>query len=200
MKLRTDQSLIAKWIKNNARVLDLGCGDGALRANLQQEQNVSGYGIEIDEENIISCLKNGVNVIQTALDAGLSQFDNNTFDYVIMTQTLQAIYYPEKLLTELTRVGKEAIVTFPNMAHWKCRIQMALGGHMPKSKTLPYEWHNTPNIHLCSLDDFENLCVEKNIEILKRTTVDHAHQINLGMSILPNLLGEVAIYRFRSGA
>ena len=200
MKLRADQSLIAKWIKHNARVLDLGCGDGALLANLQKKQNVSGYGIEIDEENIISCLKNGVNVIQTDLDAGLSQFDNNTFDYVIMTQTLQAIYYPEKLLTEMTRVGKEAIVTFPNMAHWKCRIQMALGGHMPKSKTLPYEWHNTPNIHLCSLDDFENLCVEKNIEILKRTTVDHAHQINLGMSILPNLLGEVAIYRFRSGA
>ena len=200
MKLRADQSLIAKWIKNNARVLDLGCGDGALLANLQQDQNVSGYGIEIDEENIISCLENGVNVIQTDLDAGLSQFDSNTFDYVIMTQTLQAIYYPEKLLTEMTRVGQEAIVTFPNMAHWKCRIQMALGGHMPKSKTLPYEWHNTPNIHLCSLDDFENLCVEKNIEILKRTTVDHAHQINLGMSILPNLLGEVAIYRFRSGA
>jgi len=200
MKLRTDQSLIAKWIKHNARVLDLGCGDGALLANLQKKQNVSGYGIEIDKENIISCLENGVNVIQTDLDAGLSQFDSNTFDYVIMTQTLQAIYYPEKLLTEMTRVGKEAIVTFPNMAHWKCRIQMALGGHMPKSKTLPYEWHNTPNIHLCSLDDFENLCAEKNIEILKRTTVDHAHQINLGMSILPNLLGEVAIYRFRSGA
>lgn len=200
MKLRTDQSLIAKWIKHNARVLDLGCGDGALLANLQKKQNVSGYGIEIDEKNIISCLENGVNVIQTDLDAGLSQFDSNTFDYVIMTQTLQAIYYPEKLLTEMTRVGKEAIVTFPNMAHWKCRIQMALGGHMPKSKTLPYEWHNTPNIHLCSLDDFENLCAEKNIEILKRTTVDHAHQINLGMSILPNLLGEVAIYRFRSGA
>ena len=200
MKLRADQSLIAKWIKNNARVLDLGCGDGALLANLQQEQNVSGYGIEIDEKNIISCLENGVNVIQTDLDAGLSQFDNNTFDYVIMTQTLQAIYYPEKLLTEMTRVGQEAIVTFPNMAHWKCRIQMALGGHMPKSKTLPYEWHNTPNIHLCSLDDFENLCAEKNIEILERKTIDHAHQISLGMSILPNLLGEIAIYRFCSNA
>ena len=200
MKLRTDQSLIAKWIKHNTRVLDLGCGDGALLANLQKEQNVSGYGIEIDEENIIKCLGSGVNVIQTDLDAGLSQFDSNTFDYVIMTQTLQAIYYPEKLLTEMTRVGYEAIVTFPNMAHWKCRIQMALGGHMPKSKTLPYEWHNTPNIHLCSLDDFENLCAGKNIEILERTTVDHAHQISLGMSILPNLLGEVAIYRFRSSA
>ncbi len=200
MKLRTDQSLIAKWIKNDARVLDLGCGDGTLLANLQKKQKVTGYGIEIDEENIIKCIKSGVNVIQTDLDAGLSQFDNNTFDYVIMTQTLQAIYYPEKLLTEMTRVGHEAIVTFPNMAHWKCRVQIMLGGHMPKSKTLPYEWYDTPNIHLCSLDDFENLCMKKNIEILERKTIDHAHQISLGMSILPNLLGEIAIYRFCSNA
>ena len=198
MKLRTDQSLIAKWIKKNSRVLDLGCGTGALLANLQEKQNVSGYGIEIDGSNIIKCIESGVNVIQTDLDAGLSQFDNNTFDYVIMTQTLQAIYYPEKLLTEMTRVGNEAIVTFPNMAHWRCRLQMALGGHMPKSKTLPYEWYNTPNIHLCSLDDFENLCAKKNIEIIERATVDHAHQISFGMNIFPNLLGEVAIYRFRS--
>ena len=200
MKLRTDQSLIAKWIKNDARVLDLGCGDGTLLANFQKKQKVTGYGFEIDEENIIKCIKSGVNVIQTDLDAGLSQFDNNTFDYVIMTQTLQAIYYPEKLLTEMTRVGHEAIVTFPNMAHWKCRVQIMLGGHMPKSKTLPYEWYDTPNIHLCSLDDFENLCMKKNIEILERKTIDHAHQISLGMSILPNLLGEIAIYRFRSNA
>ena len=198
MTLRTDHSLIAKWIKDNTRVLDLGCGDGALLADLQKKQNVTGYGVEIDEDNIVKCIKSGVNVIQTDLDAGLSQFENNTFDYVIMTQTLQAIYYPEKLLTEMIRVGHEAIVTFPNMAHWKCRIQMALGGHMPKSKTLPYEWYNTPNIHLCSLDDFENLCAKKNIEILERATVDHAHQISLGMNIFPNLLGEIAIYRFCS--
>tara|TARA_Y100000758_G_scaffold277265_1_gene222537 strand:- start:144 stop:746 length:603 start_codon:yes stop_codon:yes gene_type:complete len=198
MTLKTDHSLIAKWIKDNTRVLDLGCGDGALLADLQKKQNVAGYGVEIDEDNIVKCIKSGVNVIQTDLDAGLSQFENNTFDYVIMTQTLQAIYYPEKLLTEMTRVGHEAIVTFPNMAHWKCRIQMALGGHMPKSKTLPYEWYNTPNIHLCSLDDFENLCAKKNIEILERATVDHAHQISLGMNIFPNLLGEIAIYRFCS--
>ena len=198
MTLKTDHSLIAKWIKDNTRVLDLGCGDGTLLADLQKKQNVTGYGVEIDENNIVKCIKSGVNVIQTDLDAGLSQFENNTFDYVIMTQTLQAIYYPEKLLTEMTRVGHEAIVTFPNMAHWKCRIQMALGGHMPKSKTLPYEWYNTPNIHLCSLDDFENLCAKKNIEILERATVDHAHQISLGMNIFPNLLGEIAIYRFCS--
>lgn len=196
MSLRTDQTLIAEWIKPGSRVLDLGCGDGALMTYLQQH-GVTGYGLEIDEENIVQCIKSGVNVIQTDLDKGLSEFEKDTFDYVIMTQTLQAIYYPDKLLKEMTRVGQEAIVTFPNMGHWKNRIQLALAGHMPKSKTLPYEWYNTPNIHLCTLTDFENLCATNNIEILERTTVDHEHQSSLGMSLFPNLLGEIAIYRFR---
>lgn len=197
MNLRTDQSLIAEWIKPGSRVLDLGCGDGTLMAYLQQHQEVRGYGLEIDEENIVQCIHSGVDVIQTDLDKGLSEFKKDTFDYVIMTQTLQAIYYPDKLLTEMTRVGREAIVTFPNMGHWYNRLQLALAGHMPKSKTLPYEWYNTPNIHLCTLRDFEALCASKNIEILDRTTVDHEHQSSLGMSLFPNLLGEIAIYRFR---
>jgi len=197
MSLRTDQALIAEWIKPDSRVLDLGCGDGTLMAYLQEHQNVRGYGLEIDEENIVQCIHSGVDVIQTDLDKGLSEFKKDTFDYVIMTQTLQAIRYPDKLLKEMTRVGREAIVTFPNMAHWKNRIQLALAGHMPKSKTLPYEWYNTPNIHLCTLTDFENLCAANNIEILDRTTVDHEHQSSFGMNLFPNLLGEIAIYRFR---
>ena len=197
MSLRTDQSLIAEWIKTGSRVLDLGCGDGTLMEHLQEHQEVKGYGLEIDEENIVECIHKGVDVIQTDLDKGLSEFKKNTFDYVIMTQTLQAIRYPDKLLKEMTRVGREAIVTFPNMGHWKNRIQLALAGHMPKSKTLPYEWYNTPNIHLCTLTDFENLCAAYNIEILNRATVDHEHQSSLGMKLFPNLLGEIAIYRFR---
>jgi len=197
MSLRTDQALIAEWIKPGSRVLDLGCGDGTLMAHLQQHQEVKGYGLEIDEENIVECIHKGVDVIQTDLDKGLSEFNKDTFDYVIMTQTLQAIRYPDKLLKEMTRVGREAIVTFPNMGHWKNRIQLALAGHMPKSKTLPYEWYNTPNIHLCTLSDFENLCATNNIEILDRATVDHEHQSSLGMKLFPNLLGEIAIYRFR---
>jgi len=196
MSLRTDQALIAEWIKPGARVLDLGCGDGTLMSHLQQ-QGVTGYGLEIDEENIVQCIRAGVDVIQTDLDKGLSEFKQDTFDYVIMTQTLQAIRYPDKLLKEMTRVGREAIVTFPNMGHWKNRIQLALAGHMPKSKTLPYEWYDTPNIHLCTLTDFENLCAANNIAILDRATVDHEHQSSLGMSLFPNLLGEIAIYRFR---
>ncbi|GJM05370.1 MAG: hypothetical protein DHS20C09_13610 [marine bacterium B5-7] len=197
MNLRTDQALIAEWIKPSSRVLDLGCGDGTLMAHLQQQQEVKGYGLEIDEENIVQCIDKGVDVIQTDLDKGLSEFKKDTFDYVIMTQTLQAIYYPDKLLKEMTRVGREAIVTFPNMGHWKNRLQLALAGHMPKSKTLPYEWYNTPNIHLCTLTDFENLCAANNIEILDRATVDHEHQSSFGMNLFPNLLGEIAIYRFR---
>lgn len=196
MSLRTDQSLIAEWIKPGSRVLDLGCGDGTLMAHLQQH-NVTGYGLEIDEENIVQCIRTGVDVIQTDLDKGLSEFKQASFDYVIMTQTLQAIYYPDKLLKEMTRVGREAIVTFPNMGHWKNRLQLAIAGHMPKSKTLPYEWYNTPNIHLCTLTDFENLCAANNIQILERTTVDHEHQSSVGMNLFPNLLGEIAIYRFR---
>ena len=197
MSLRTDQALIAEWIKPGSRILDLGCGDGTLLAYLQKNQDVTGYGLEIDEDNIVQCIRSGVDVIQTDLDAGLSQFEKNTFDYVIMTQTLQAIYYPDKLLTEMTRVGREAIVTFPNMGHWLNRLQIVFAGHMPKSKTLPYEWYNTPNIHLCTLNDFETLCASKNIEILERTTVDYAHRSSIGMNLLPNLLGEIAIYRFR---
>ncbi len=195
--LRTDLALIAEWIKPGSRVLDLGCGDGALMAYLQSHCDATGYGAEIDAENIVKCIASGVNVIQTDLDAGLSEFDEGSFDYVIMTQTLQAIRYPEKLLNEMLRIGRDGIVTFPNMGHWKCRLQIALQGIMPKSRTLPYEWYDTPNIHLCTLKDFEALCTKSNIEILQRTTVDYAHQSSLGIRLLPNLLGEIAIYRFR---
>ena len=197
MILRTDQALIAEWIKPNSRVLDLGCGDGTLMAHLQKNRHVNGYGLEINEENIVQCIHKGVDVIQTDLDKGLSEFKKESFDYVIMTQTLQAIYYPDKLLKEMTRVGREAIVTFPNMGHWKNRLQLALTGRIPKSKTLPYEWYNTPNIHLFTLSDFERLCEKINIKISDRSTVDKEHHSSIGMKLLPNLLGEIAIYRFQ---
>lgn len=194
-RLRSDLSLIRQWIKPGARVLDLGCGDGALLKTLQEEQGVKGYGLEIDPENIIQCIRNGVNVIQANLDAGLSDFDNQAFDYVIMTQTLQALHYPDQLLEEMLRVGREGIVTFPNFGNWRVRLQLALGGRMPVSKALPAEWYNTPNIHLCTLKDFESLCTQRNIRILERSVVDYAYQPKPGHSLLPNLLGEIATYR-----
>ena len=195
--LRPDLEIICEWIKPDTRILDLGCGDGTLLAHLKKTCNVTGYGLEIDEENILQCVEKGVQVIQTNLDAGITEFfDENSFDYVVMTQTLQAIQYPEKLLEEMMRIGREGIVTFPNMAHWKSRLQLGLHGHMPITRTLPNEWYDTPNIHLCSIRDFENLCEELNIKIIQRTAVDYAHRHSLTIKLLPNLLGEIALYRF----
>ena len=196
-KLRPDLDLICEWIKPDTRILDLGCGDGALLSHLHKTRNVTGYGLEIDHTNIIKCVVKGVQVIQTNLDEGITEFfDENSFDYVVMTQTLQAIQHPEKLLTQMMRIGKEGIVTFPNMAFWKNRIQLALGGHMPVTRTLPDNWHDTPNIHLCSLQDFEALCNSNGIKIIQRAAVDHAHRYSIGSKLFPNLLGEIAIYRF----
>ncbi|MCS3903268.1 methionine biosynthesis protein MetW [Methylohalomonas lacus] len=200
MQLRTDQVLIAEWIQPNARVLDLGCGDGTLLTYLHEQRQITGYGLEIDPDNITACIDRGVPVMQSDVDAGLSDFDDDSFDYVIMTQTLQAVHYPHEVLNEMLRVGREGIVTFPNMGHWRARMQVALRGRMPMTMALPYKWYNSPNIHLCSVRDFEALCEEEGIEVLECTTVDHAHRTSLGMRLLPSLLGEIAIYRFRREA
>ncbi|MEW6354128.1 MAG: methionine biosynthesis protein MetW [Pseudomonadota bacterium] len=198
MNLRPDLEIISEWIAPRSRVLDLGCGDGTLLNYLQTTRQVDGYGLEIDDANVVACIQSGVSVIQTDLDAGLADFfDADSFDYVILSQTLQAVYYPDRLLDEMLRVGREGIVTFPNFGHWKNRAQIALGGHMPVSRALPSEWYNTPNIHLCTLRDFERLCEKKNIAILQRSVVDHAHRTSLGMRLWPNLLGEIALYRFQ---
>ena len=197
--LRNDQSLIAEWISPRARVLDLGCGDGRLLAELRQRQNVSGYGIEIDAENIVGCVRNNVNVIQSNLDDGLAEFEDNSFDYVVMTQTLQAVRYPHLVLREMVRIGREGIVTFPNMGHWKCRAQLALG-RMPVTNHLPNTWYNTPNIHICTFKDFEDFCRHDGINILQRTTVDANHKSGTAMRMFPNLFGEAAIYRVQRGA
>jgi methionine biosynthesis protein MetW len=197
-ELRADLAIISQWIEPGSRVLDLGCGDGTLLGHLKQQRNVDGYGLEIDPENIVACIQRGVSVIQSDLDAGLSDyFDDDSFDYVIMTQTLQAMHYPSRLLSEMLRVGREGIVTFPNFGHWRARAQLALGGHMPLSPALPNQWYDTPNIHLCTLTDFEELCQHLDIEILQRSVVDTAHRSNFAINLMPNLLGEMALYRFR---
>jgi methionine biosynthesis protein MetW len=196
MTLREEQTLIARWIRDGSRVLDLGCGDGALLAYLWASRGVTGYGIEIDNENIVRCLETGVNVIQSDLDRGLSDFDDDSFDYVVMTQTLQAMRYPHLVLREMLRVGREAIVTFPNFGHWRCRAQV-LAGRMPVTRHLPSTWYDTPNIHMCTLRDFEDLCAAEGFEILEREALNTAHQSTPAMRLLPNLLAEVALYRFR---
>ncbi len=195
--MRVDLELISKWIEPGSRVLDLACGDGTLLAWLHNHKQVTGYGIEIAPEYIVECVRKGVNVIQTDLDAGLSDFDANSFDYVLITQSLQAMHFPDRLLGEMLRVGRQGIVSFPNMGHWKCRMQFAFRGRMPVTRALDNNWYDTPNIHLCTISDFERLCAEKQISVLQRAAMDYSHQSSFIIKRLPNLLAELAIYRFQ---
>ncbi|HHB92680.1 MAG TPA: methionine biosynthesis protein MetW [Thioploca sp.] len=197
MELRTDLALISEWITENSHVLDLGCGDGTLLAHLRDSRSVTGYGLEIDDDNIISCIKTGINVIHTDLNQGLSDFNDNSFDYVVMTQAIQTILHPDELLKEMLRVGTQGIVTFPNFGHWRARFSLFFDGIMPISRALPSKWYETVNIHLCTLRDFEELCYELDIEILQRAVVDTKHRTSWSMRLLPNIFGEIAIYRLR---
>lgn len=196
--LRPDLAILSDWITPGSRVLDLGCGDGALLLHLKHSKQVTGYGLEIDARNIERCIEDRINVIQADLNDGLSQyFDDDSFDFVVMSQTLQATQHPDELIEEMLRVGKQAIVTFPNMAYWKGRLQLGLEGIMPITKSLPNEWYNTPNIHLCTVNDFEKLCHRRNIEILQRNFVDHTHRrSSMLMRMYPNMFGEIAVYQF----
>ncbi|MEO7743064.1 MAG: methionine biosynthesis protein MetW [Usitatibacter sp.] len=189
---RYDFELIASWIPEGSTVLDLGCGDGVLLAGLAATRNVAGYGIEIDDANVLASVKNGVAVIQDDLDSGLSTFEDGAFDFVILSQTLQAMWNVEGVMREMLRVGRQGIVTFPNFGYWRHRIDI-LQGRMPVSKTLPHTWYNTPNIHLCTVKDFEDLCVKVGAEILEERVIHAGRQVTL----LPNLLGSLGVFRFR---
>ncbi|AXK39253.1 methionine biosynthesis protein MetW [Crenobacter cavernae] len=190
MSLRADLKVIADWITPKSRVLDLGCGDGTLMAHLMRDKRVSGYGVEIDVDNVVKCVAAGVQVIQGDLEAGLADFDDASFDHVILSQTLQAMRNSEEILIELLRVGAEGIVTFPNFGYWENRLQI-LQGRMPVSETIPYQWYNTPNIHWCMLGDFEALCAKNGIAIRERVVMNNDERV----SFLPNLRGSLAVYR-----
>ena len=189
---RYDFELIARWIPEGSRVLDLGCGDGVLLAGLAATRATRGYGIEIDAGNVLASLKNGVNVIQNDIESGLSSFEDNAFDFVILSQTLQAMRNAESVLNEMLRVGREGIVTFPNFGYWRHRIDI-LRGHMPVSRTLPYSWYDTPNIHLCTVKDFEGLCAKVGAEILDERVIHGGSTVTM----LPNLRGSLGVFRFR---
>jgi len=187
----TEIEVISGWIAPAARVLDLGCGDGRLLQHLWQAKQAPGYGVEIDDAHVLECIRNDVNVLQMDLEDGLSAFRDGSFDSVILSETLQAIHRQEPLLKDMLRVGREAIVSFPNFGYWKARIQIAFAGHMPVSKELPYQWYDTPNVHHCTLIDFEALCAKLGIRILERVVLRDGSPV----AVLPNLLGSLAVYR-----
>lgn len=193
--MRADLTIIQQWIPENSHVLDLGCGDGELLSWLMKNKNVTGYGLEIDADKINACIEKGVNVIEQDLDLGLSSFASNSFDVVVMTQALQVVHYPDKILQEMLRVGRTCIITFPNFGHWRCRWHLINKGRMPVSDFMPYTWYNTPNIHFCTFKDFEALCQEMQMQVLDRLAVDGQHKNHFTSRIWPNLLGEIGIYR-----
>ncbi len=188
--LRHDFHAIARWVNPASSVLDLGCGSGELLAYLQAERRIYGYGIEIRDENVLACVQKGVDVIQKNLEDGLALFEDQSFDSVILSQTLQTIHRTEYLLREIVRVGKEGIVSFPNFGYWTHRLSV-LRGRMPVSKSLPYQWYNTPNVRVLTIDDFEILAQEVGLRILDRIILTQGRPINW----LPNLLGNLAVYR-----
>jgi methionine biosynthesis protein MetW len=189
---RADLDLIESWVPKGARVLDLGCGDGAFLARLQRTRQITGYGVEINDSKVHACIKNGVNVIQQDLEAGLAMFEDHAFDVVILSQTLQAMHNTESILKEITRVGKEGVVSFPNFGHWFHVWSIAMG-RMPVSKQMPYQWYNTPNIHLCTVKDFEALVHQIGSHITgKQLFLDGAPVTWLGA-----VRSTLAVYRFK---
>jgi methionine biosynthesis protein MetW len=192
--VRADLAAIAQWVAPQARVLDLGCGDGSLLRTLWQERQAPGYGVEIDDAAVLECVENDVNVLQVDLESGLSLFGDHTFDCVILSETLQTIHRTEFLMREMLRVGREVIVSFPNFGHWNARLQVVLG-RMPVSDTLPYEWYETPNVHHCTTVDFEDLCRRLRIRTRERLVLHKGKPVTW----LPNLLGSVAVYRCMAG-
>ena len=187
---RPDLATIAQWVAPNARVLDLGCGDGMLLRYLWKERGSHGYGVEIDDAKVGASVRNDVNVLQMDLESGLSAFGDGSFDYVILSQTLQAMRHTEDIMREMVRVGREAIVSFPNFGHWSGRLQV-VKGRMPVSESLPHAWYNTPNLHLCTIADFEDLAAKLGVRVLERVVLHKGEAV----SFLPNLFGSLAIYR-----
>jgi len=192
--VRFDLGILEGWIDPNSRVLDLGCGDGTLLRFLMDSKQVQGYGLEIDRNSIVKCIEKGVNVVEQDLDLGLGNFSDDSFDTVVITQSIQVLSRPDIILDDMLRVGNECIVTFPNFGSWRSRTSIGLRGRMPVTRQLTYQWYDTPNIHFCTVTDFEALCEEKNINILARRFVAERFLDAKLKDTFPNVFAETAVY------
>ena len=192
--LHLNYSIIAKMIEKNSKILDLGCGDGTLLKMLK-ERGIKGNGIEINQKQVIQCLEKGLSVIQGDIDEGLREFSDKEYDYVILNQTLQSTEKPDYVIEEMLRVGKKVVVSFPNFAYWRVRFYLFFKGQMPKSKMLPFEWYNTPNIHLLTVNDFFEFCKKRDIKILESVYMTKA-KVRKGilMRTIKNFFSEEVIF------
>ena len=196
LKMKKEFKVIADLLPNNTRVLDVGCGDGSLMSLLKQEKNVEVRGLELSQQNVQECIHKGLPVIQGNAETELHQFPNKSFDYVVLSQTLQAFYEPEKVLRNLLRIGKSVVISIPNFGFWKVRIKLLFFGEMPVTKTLPNTWYNTPNLHMCTIKDLFNFCDEKKINIKKVVGVNENKTSIIKKSNLEikNLFSKVGIF------
>lgn len=190
--LRPDLAFIAHWVRAGSQVLDLGCGDGVMLEYLQSDKQCFGYGVEIDDRKIPMCVNRGVSVIQQDLEAGLAMFADDAFDTVLCLSALQMMKNVEGILADIARVGRDAIVSFPNFAYWPHRVSL-LRGRMPVSKSLPYEWYDTPNVRCATINDFEELANKVGLEVLECIALHEGKPV----SVMPNWRGSLAVFRLR---
>ena len=198
--MKKEFKVISELIENKSKVLDVGCGDGDLMKYLFENKTKDIRGLEISKESVQNCLSKGLPVIEGNAENDLMQFPNHSFEYVILSQTLQAFLNPEKVIKELLRVGKKAIVTIPNFGHWKVRLKLLINGTMPLTENLPYEWHNTPNLHMCTIKDFFIFCEKRNIKIFKSLALnqDKISEINVKNLKYKNLMSDLGIFLIES--
>ena len=194
--MKKEFKVITDLLPKNVRVLDVGCGDGSLMSHLIKEKNIEARGLELKKENVTKCIYKGLPVIEGNAETELHQFPNQSFDFVILSQTLQAFYNPEKVLKDLLRIGKSVIISIPNFGYWKVRTSLLFFGKMPVTKTLPNSWYNTPNLHMCTIKDLFHFCLEKNIKIKRAVGVneDKTSEIKKSNLEIKNFFSKLGIF------